>query len=246
MNTSASPDPQTKDTRVVLIVAGTNEPSNSNILADEFAAGIAEETDVHVTKFRLKDMHIQHFTLERYAPHCHDKDDDYCKIEDALTQAHAIVIATPIWNFSVPAHLKNLIDRMGAFALDQETHSKGQLKAKPFYLIYTGGAPKIAWKALMYLTTLHVTEAIKYYDGTVIGRHFEAKSILGRGKFGVVVDKRPDSLAAVHKKGRKFGAVARHYAENGALPVSTRIAYAFFSFVYRVGNRIMYPISTLQ
>jgi multimeric flavodoxin WrbA len=246
MDTSSPTAPKTTDTRVVMIVAGTNEPSNSNILADTFAQGIAEETDVHVTKFRLKDLQIQHFTLERYAPHCHDKDDDFCKIEDALTQAHAIVIATPIWNFSVPAHLKNLIDRMGAFALDQETHSKGKLKAKPFYLIYTGGAPKIAWEALMYLTTLHLTEAIKYYGGTVIGRHFEPKSLPGRGTFGVVVDKRPDSLEAVKKKGKKFGAIAHHYAENGSLPLRTKLGYQFFTFLYRVGNRIMYPISKLQ
>lgn len=241
------PEPTTtKPTNIIVIVAGTNEPSNSATLADAFIAGMQKAENVQVTKYRLKDMHIQHFSLERYAPHCNNKDDDFCKIEDALSAAHAVVIASPIWNFSVPAHLKNLIDRMGAFALDQETHSKGQLKAKPFYILFTGGAPMIAWKALMYLTTLHVSEAIKYYGGTVIGKHFEPKSLPGRGVFGLVVDKRPTVLEAMRNKGAKFGAIAKHYAENGSLPAQTKLAYAFFSFLYRVGNRIMYPISTLQ
>ena len=241
------PEPTTATpTRVVVIVGGTNEPSNSNTLADAFIEGMKQVGNVSVEKFRLKDLSIAHFTLERYEPHCNNKDDDFCRIEDSLANSHAVVIATPIWNFSVPAHLKNLIDRMGAFALDQETHSKGQLKARPFYLIFTGGAPMIAWKALMYLTTLHVSEAIKYYGGTMIGKHFEPKSILGRGKFGVIVDKRENSLNAVRKKGAKFADIAQHYAQNGSLPVSTRLGYAFFSFLYRVGNRIMYPISTLQ
>jgi multimeric flavodoxin WrbA len=231
--------------RVTVIVAGTNSPSNAEYLADRFIEGL-QSAGVQTDKMILRDLQIKHFTLERYAPHCSDKDDDFCKLEPLIADADGIVIATPIWNFSVPAHLKNLIDRMGAFALDTETRSKGQLKAKPFFIVYTGGAPKIAWEALMYLTTLHVTEAIKYYGGTVIGRHFEPKSIPGRGKFGLVVDKRPKTIEAMKRKGAKFGNIAKHYKENGTLPLRTRIGYQFFTFVYRVANRIMYPISTMQ
>lgn len=235
-----------KNATVVLIVAGTNEPSNSETLAHAFTDGLLSEKGITVTKFRLRDLHIKHFTLERYAPQCEGKDDDFCKMQDALQVADAVIIASPVWNFSVPAHLKNLIDRMGAFALDQETHSKGQLNAKPFYLIYTGGAPMIAWKALLYITTLHVSEAIKYYGGVVVGRHFEPKSMLGRGKFGLTVDKRPESLTLMHKEGKKFASIAKHYAENGSLPLSNRLWYKICSFLYRIGNRIMYPVSTMQ
>ena len=236
---------ETKAPKVTVVVAGTNSPSNAELLADTFIEGM-KESGVEVSKIILRDLHIKHFTLERYQPHCSDKDDDFCRLEPLLADADGVVFATPIWNFSVPAHLKNLIDRMGAFALDTAGRSRGQLKAKPFFMIYTGGAPMIAWKALLYLTTLHVTEAIKYYDGTVVGRHFEPKCVPGRGKFGLVVDQRPATLAAMKKKGLKFGAVALHYKENGTLPVRVRLAHQFFSFLYRVGNRIMYPISTLQ
>lgn len=231
--------------KVTVVVAGTNSPSNAEFLADVFIEGLKSK-GVEVSKLVLRDLHIKHFTLERYSPHCTDQDDDFCKVEPLLSDADGVVFASPIWNFSVPAHLKNLIDRMGAFALDTEGRSKGQLNAKPFFILYTGGAPMIAWEALMYLTTLHVTEAIKYYGGTVVGRHFEPKCVAGRGKFELVVDKRPATLESIKARGVRFAEVALHYAENGSLPLSTRIGYQFFSFLYRVGNRIMYPISKLQ
>jgi multimeric flavodoxin WrbA len=230
---------------VTVVVGGTNNPSNAELLADRFIEGL-QESGVQTNKVILRDLTIKHFTLDRYAPHCSDKDDDFCRVEPLISEAAGVVFATPVWNFSVPAHLKNLIDRMGAFALDTEGRSRGQLKAKPFFILYTGGAPMIAWKALLYITTLHVTEAIKYYGGTVVGRHFEPKCVPGRGKFGLVVDQRPAALEAMKRKGKKFGTVAKHYAENGSLPFSTRLGYQFFSFLYRVGNRIMYPVSQLQ
>ncbi len=234
-----------KQPHVTVVIAGTNAGGNTEFLADRFIEGLASR-GVETSKLVLRDLNIKHFTLERYAPHCSDKDDDFCRVESLISEADGVVFASPVWNFSVPAHLKNLIDRMGAFALDTEGRSRGTLKAKPFFILYAGGAPLIAWKALLYITTLHVTEAIKYYGGTVVGRHFEPKCVIGRGKFGLVVDKRPATLEAMKKKGARFADIARHYSENGALPLSTRISYQFFSFLYRVGNRMMYPVSQLQ
>ncbi|MEK7591679.1 MAG: NAD(P)H-dependent oxidoreductase [Patescibacteria group bacterium] len=231
--------------KILVIVAGTNEPSNSNILADAFIEGVRKIPDIEVTKFRLKDLSIDHFTLENYKKACLTKD-DFCKIQEHIESSAGIVIASPIWNFSIPAHLKNLIDRMGAFALDEETHSKGQLSGKPFFVIHTGGAPAIAWKALIYLTTIHLSEAIKYYGGIVIGRHFEPRCMTGKGKFGVVVDQRPATLGRMRAQGEHFAGIAKAYAETGKMPFFARVRYQFFTFLYRVGNRIMYPISGKQ
>jgi len=229
---------------IAVIIAGNNDPSNSSTLAEHFIKGI-EGTGLVVKILRLKDLKIDHFTLHNYHKKC-PTNDDFPMVQEVLQQASGVVIASPIWNFSVPAHLKNLIDRAGAFMLDEETHSKGQLKAKPFALLYTGGAPVIAWKALMYLTLLHVSEAIKYYGGTVLYRHFEPRCLPSRGTFGLVVDQRPKTLMLMKKRGERFALDVRHYAKTGNLPFLTRITYQFFSFLYRVGNRIMYPISTLQ
>ena len=68
----------------------------------------------------------------------------------------------------------------------------------------------------------------------------------GKGMFGLVVDKRPTSLARMRKAGEKFAHTAKAYAETGRMPFFTKLRYDFFTFVYRVGNRIMYPLSGQQ
>jgi multimeric flavodoxin WrbA len=232
--------------RILAIVAGTNEPSNSNVLADAFLKGIRTEIpEAQIEKIRLRDLTLDHFTLQHYDPNSCSTD-DFCKTQDAILNSHGMLIATPVWNFSVPAHLKNFIDRMGSIALDQEMHAKGQLKNKPFFFIFTGGAPKIAWKALLHITSMHLSEAIKYYQGSIAGKHFEPKCILGRGKFGLVVDKRPESLAAMEEKGRRFARVVATYEKTGKLPFWLGLRTRVSMWIYRIGNRVMYPISALQ
>ena len=235
----------TKPCLIVVLVAGTNEPSNSNMLADAFIEGSKTIPGVTFEKIRLKDITLSHFTLDCYKD-SFTPEPDFLRIKTLLQDASGVVIATPIWNFSVPAHLKNLIDRMGAFGLDQETHSKGQLGGKPFGILITGGVPMIAWKALMYLTTLHVSEAMKYYGGTVILRHFEPKCTPGKGIFGLVVDQRPDTLSLMKKYGAKFAQSAQFFATNGKLEGNTRFFHKFYEFLYRVGGRILYVISEKQ
>lgn len=231
--------------KILAIVAGTNEPSNSAVLADAFLRGAGEIEGAQTEVIRLKDLRIDHFTLEFYTKACRTND-DFCALQEKVEEADGIVIATPIWNFSVPAHLKNVIDRMGAFALDEETHTKGQLGQKPFYFIYTGGAPMIAWKALMNITMLHVSEAVKYYGGAVIGRHFEPKAMPGRGIFGLVVDKRPDALSRVRWKGKRFARLVDSFARTGKLPLWKRIHLSFYTWATRIANRITYPLSMQQ
>ena len=231
--------------KILILVAGTNEPSNSNVLADAFAEGARSVSGIEVEKVRLKDLKIDHFTIENYKKTC-VSDDDFCDLQEKIEAAKGIMIASPIWNFSVPAHLKNLIDRMGAFALDEETHSKGQFKGKPFTFLFTGGVPLIAWKALMYVTTLHISEAMKYYGGTIVGRSFEPKCMLGRGKFGLVVDKRPASLAKAKANGARFAKLTKSFSKTGKLPLRIRLVASFFTWAYRVGNRIIYPLSVGQ
>ncbi len=230
--------------RLTVFVAGTNASGNSNYLADRFLAGMATVPGVTAEKVSMRDLSLAHFTLAHYGEG--EQEADFARLQRWIDASAGIAFFSPVWNFSVPAHFKNLLDRMGAFGLDKETRSKGQFNGKPFAFIYTGGAPMIAWKALMYLTTLHVAEAIKYYGGSVVYRHYEPRCILGRGTFGLVVDQRPKTLALMEKQGKRFATIALQYAKDGSLPASLRLWQWWFTQLYRIGNRIMYPISARQ
>lgn len=238
MQNTSSPD-----LRVTVLVGGTNTPSNAATLAESFAEGVRSVEGMECSILRLADLSLHHFTLSDYDNPA--TDDDFPQLQQAVMQSCGVVLATPVWNFSVPAHMKNAIDRMGSFALDA-SHSRGTLGGKPFAILFTGGAPVIAWKALLYLTTLHVAEAIKYYGGSVVFRHFEPKCVKGRGVFGLVVDTRPESLKRMYDAGKQFGRTAAQFQKTGRLPLGNRLWRKWFEFLYRVGNRIMYPLSTQQ
>lgn len=230
--------------RLAVFVAGTNDPGNSDFLADRFIEGVRSVQGVTVEKVRIRDLHLEHFTLAQYDNAAQEP--DFLRIKALMEASAGIAFFSPVWNFSVPAHFKNFIDRIGAFGLDQATHSKGQFQGKPFAFVYTGGAPMIAWKALMYLTLLHVAEAIKYYGGSVVYRHFEPRCVPGRGRFGLVVDQRPATIASMERAGKRFALIARQYARDGSLPGTLRVWKWFFTQFYRIGNRILYPISARQ
>ncbi|MDD5623902.1 MAG: NAD(P)H-dependent oxidoreductase [Candidatus Peribacteraceae bacterium] len=217
---------------IVLVVAGTNEPSNSNVLADSFSEGLRHEPEITVRKFRLKDMKIDHFSLSHYEPHS-PEEEDMKYLRESIESAAGLVVATPVWNFGVPAHLKNVIDRMGSFGLD-ETHSRGTLKGLPFFLIFTGGAPAPAWKGMLRKTTSFVCEGLRYFGATHIGTHFEPRCTLGRGKFGLAVDKRPESLEKVRADGEQFARIAATYARTGRLPAHSSLHHKGYALAQRL------------
>ncbi len=217
--------------RLLILIGGTNDPSNADTLADAFAEGAKQIAGTQIEKIRLKDLRIDHFTLACYEP-ATDQGEDFRRIEQAVKSADGVLIATPIWNFGVPAHLKNLIDRMGRFALD-DTHSLGTLGGKPFYLLYTGGTPAAAWP-LQKRTTSHMPVSLRYFGATVIGTYYEGRCTPGRGKFALVVDKRPQILAAVKAKGMEFARVVDEFTKTGRLPIKQR----FLLWGFRTAQKI--------
>ena len=219
--------------RILVLIAGTNDQSNSATIAAAFMRGVKKSADAEVKSVRLKDLSIAHFTLDFYDPNCR-QEEDFCTLQNKIEEAHGIVIATPIWNFGVPAHLKNLIDRMGSFALDA-TRSKGTLKGKPFYLIFTGGSPRAAWTGLMRKTTSFLPVSLKYFGGTIAGILYEGRCMKGRGVFGLVVDKRPGCLERAERAGARFADIVREYAATGKLPFTQTFLYR----LYRIGQAIV-------
>ncbi|MDD4627777.1 MAG: NAD(P)H-dependent oxidoreductase [Candidatus Peribacteraceae bacterium] len=208
--------------KILVLLAGTNDPSNANVLADAFIEGIRLNPASEVTKLFVRDLGLEHFSLKHYAPDA-PEEEDFRRLKEAFRNLNGLVIASPVWNFSVPAHLKNLIDRIGAFGLG-ENHTRAALTGLPFFLIFTGGAPAPAWTALLKKTTSSVAEAFKYFGAAHCGTHFEPRCTKGRGVFGLVVHERPGSLKKVRSEGEKFSRLVSEYARTGKLPLKRSLA----------------------
>lgn len=215
--------------KLVIISASTNDPSNSEFLAKEFVKGAGCESEV----IRLTDVPLPQFTVSCYAESC-PMPKGFPELAKAIQEADGVVIASPVWNFGVPAHLKNTLDWMGIFALN-DTKTRGTLNKKPFYFIFTGGAPAPAWKGLMRFTTMFVREAVRYFDGTIAGTFFEGKCTLGKGQFGLVVDKRTERLELIRNKGAWFARFINQFHKTGKLPLLKRL----FDRAYKIGQRVM-------
>ncbi|MDD5751810.1 MAG: NAD(P)H-dependent oxidoreductase, partial [Candidatus Peribacteraceae bacterium] len=203
---------------ILVLIAGTNDPSNCALLAEHFAAGMERIPDSSVTTIRLKDLPLDHFSLQHYAPSA-PEEPGFRRLREALKGTHGLVIASPVWNFSVPAHLKNAIDRMGSFGLDSTTRSRGTLNGLPFFLLFTGGAPPAAWTGLMRRTTGHLARSLQYFGASHCGTHYEGRCMAGRGSFGLVVDGRPECLAMMEQNGERFARLVERFARTGRLPL---------------------------
>ena len=218
---------------ILMIVAGTNEPSNADCLAEYFAEGIRCVDGTTVEKVRLKDLQMDHFRLEYYDAGT-DQGKEFRMMQEKITATDAVVISTPVWNFSVPGHLKNLIDRTGSFGLDAETLSLGMLNKKPFYLLFTGGSPAVVWTGLQKKTTSHLPVSIRYFGGVVIGSHYEERCTMGKGKFGCVVNTRQGSEKTASTEGQKFAEIVAYFLKTGRLPFRQRMITAML----RIGQKI--------
>lgn len=116
----------------VLILSGSpRKDGNSDILCDEFARG-ARESGNEVEKIRVaeKDIHccIGCYYCRDHGGECTFKD-DMAQILDKIIAADVIVLASPVYFYSIDAQLKAVIDRTVARWLE--------VKNKEFYYIAT-------------------------------------------------------------------------------------------------------------
>ena len=115
----------------VLILSGSpRKNGNSDILCDEFARGAAEAGN-HVEKIRVAEKNIG-FCRACYACRgtgvCAIKD-DMAEVLQKMIDADVLVLASPVYFYSIDAQLKALIDRTVARWLE--------VKNKEFYYIVT-------------------------------------------------------------------------------------------------------------
>ena len=125
--------------KYILVLKGSpREKGNSSLLADRAAEG-ARTAGAEVESFDLQVLNIQPCTA---CEACHETPEEGCIIEDGmrylyprLRRAYCILIASPIYFFTMSAQVKLLVDRWYAL----EGHQGNALKGKPFGIILTYG-----------------------------------------------------------------------------------------------------------
>ena len=189
------------------IVAISGSPSkgrNSDTMLDAFITGIKEVEGVDVQKIYTADINCEYYRFEN-KDGAQKNEEELQKLFDSIETAHGLVIASPTYNFSVPAGLKNIIDRMRPIALDMQNinifkQPKGKLSYLKTYFIVSGGTPHYLQKILFVLfPPFWLSAVFKYYGarlgGSTYGGNFKEQN-LAMNNEGL--------MRRIQKKGKKY------------------------------------------
>lgn len=115
---------------VLIISASPRRGGNSDTLCDRFMQG-AQESGHTVEKVFLKDRSIAYCTGCGYCNthHVCSQHDDMTELIEKLLAADVIVLATPVYFYSMDAQMKTFIDRT--------TPRYADMKNKEFYFLLT-------------------------------------------------------------------------------------------------------------
>lgn len=187
--------------KIIALSCSPSRGRNSDKMLDAFLSGVGLVEDVDHEKIYLEDIFIENYRFENSTGPCEDEK-EFAELVEKIKSANALVIATPTYNFSVPAHLKNFIDRMRFFALDMGKRNAinqpvGKLKFLKTYFIVSGGTPSWAQKILFFaFPPFWLRGVFLYYGAHVLGafytgnvKAFENQRILSKAmakgiKFG--------------------------------------------------------------
>lgn len=99
--------------KVLILSASPRRGGNSDLLCDEFMKG-AKEAGNEVTKINVGSLSIAHckacYYCRNHQGECVIKD-DMTDVMQAMIDADVLVLATPIYFYSLDAQLKTVIDR---------------------------------------------------------------------------------------------------------------------------------------
>ena len=174
------------------IIALSCSPSrgrNSDQMLDHFIMGAREVSGIQIEKIYLSDIHIAYYSYDN-SRGAGPNEEKFGLLASKIKNAEGLVIATPTYNFSVPAHLKNFIDRIRFIALDLEHKNAigqpmGKLGHLRTYFLVSGGTPTWAEKILFFtFPPFWLRGVFLYFGAKVMGaiytgnvRSFEDKAL---------------------------------------------------------------------
>ena len=181
--------------KVIALSCSPSRGRNSDTMLDNFILGIKEVSDIEVEKIYLEDIEIENYNYQN-SKGTNENEVAFRELTEKIqNKASGLVIATPTYNFSVPAHLKNFIDRLRFIALDMERKNSlgqpvGRLKNLKTYFLVSGGTPVWAQKILFFtFPPFWLRGVFLYFGARVMGafytgdiRAFENKEVLNKCK----------------------------------------------------------------
>jgi FMN-dependent NADH-azoreductase len=177
------------------IIALSCSPSvgrNSDTMLDSFLDGVSSVKGIEFKKIYLKEIPIEMYEYSN-SKGAGENEKEFKELTDLIQDSEGLVISTPTYNFSVPGHLKNFIDRMGFISLDYKNQNKlgqpiGRLGYLQTYFLVSGGTPK--WAEILFFfafPSFWLRAVFLYFGSEVMGAYysgdiktFENKRILNK------------------------------------------------------------------
>lgn len=190
--------------KILAIFASSNRSGNSSQIAEWFIQEIPSSS-YEVERVYLYDLDIPFFTNENrdarveYDP----ADADVRALIDSIESCDKIIIATPIWNFGVPAILKSFLDRAlcsGRIWSNAKSKKVAAWGGKDFYLFITMGG---RWYSLLFnrYGIGQLSRTLWYYGA----RSHLVQIVFGCGNGSkCVVENRKKIMSSLKRKARGY------------------------------------------
>lgn len=132
--------------KIVAIIGSPENNGNSETLLRAFLEGTKSTNSVDILVYDLKDIPMENYNYRVRTPLHSEK--EFCSLLKNIQRADCLIVATPTYNFSVPAKVNNFVDRLSYIALNYKEKNifgqpKGQLKKLKTYFIVSGGTSNL-------------------------------------------------------------------------------------------------------
>jgi len=187
--------------KIIALSCSPSRKRNSDTMLDHFIDGMMEIPNIEVEKIYLEDIPINTYNFQN-STGPQENEQLFKELSEKIkNESFGLVIATPTYNFSVPAHLKNFIDRIRFFALNFEEKNnfgqpKGELKNLRTYFLVSGGTPNWAEKILFFtFPSFWLRGIFLYFNAKVMGAYYSGDTQTFKNK---------KILKKCFRKGKKY------------------------------------------
>lgn len=198
---------------VIALSCSPSKGFNSDSMLDKFIEGFKESSKKTIEKIYINDIPIDDYSFNnKNGPLEHET--LFKELCEKVIKADALIIATPTYNFSIPARLKNFIDRIRFFALDFQNKSRlnqpgGKLEHLRVYFLVSGGTPLWAQKLLFFaFPPFWLRGVFLYYGSHCLGAMYSGD---------IKTKDNPKILEECKRRGKRFAKRLENKHENAFL-----------------------------